>query len=221
MEINMKKLIALVTALVLVFSLVGCGAAQVGTSAVWYTDKEKNTDGIEEKASKEMNNLVDGMMDEGFLKKTATVTVMDPVKQEVVNGKDKGKTKSYGGYKLVGADEGYRFTVNYNESNVNIELYYYEDYDETAEEIISEVKKDGEFTLLEEKEKIKAYISKDEKFLMIYQDSSNDKKNKKQEKEAVSYFTNYEIASDNKVAEETTADQTKENTTPTEETTKA
>lgn len=208
----MKKIIALVTALVLIFSLVGCGAGQVGTSAVWYTDKEKNTDGVEEKASKEMNGLVDCMMDEGFLKKSATVTIMDPVKQEVVNGDDKGKTKSYGGYKLVGADEGYRFTVSYNESNVNIELYYYEDYDETAKDIISEVKRDGEFTLLKEKKKIKAYLSKDEKFLMIYQDSSKDTKNNKQEKEAVSYFTNYEITADDNTTQETTAS--------TEETTK-
>ena len=97
-----------------------------------------------------------------------------------------------------------------------MELYRYDKLNDTAKKIISDVKSKGEFVLAEENEAIPAYLSKNEKFLMIYQDSSSEKKNKNKMKEAIEYFENYGAKDDGKdnkketKAEETTAPETTE-----------
>ena len=202
----MKKLIAIIASIIMVtMCLTGCGGSTASVNPGWYnTEKAK---GAEDKASAEMKELVDLMMDEeGFIDESAVVTEMSPVKQEIVNGDKKGENGKYGGYLLIGAEEGYRFAYKYNESNVNLELYRFGEANDTSKKVIADVKVKGEFVLGEENTSIKAYLSSDEQFLMIYQDSSTEKKNKNKMNSAVKMFEGYSAKEDK--AEETTAETT-------------
>jgi hypothetical protein len=125
--------------------------------------------------------------DDAFISKDTVVQEMSPVEQKDT----KGNTNKYGGYLTVGAEEGWRFTVTYKSTSTNLELYRYDskNLDDTAKDIINSVKSDGKFKLNDTNEDIEAYLSADENFLMIYQDSTNNKKIKKS---AVEFFESYE-----------------------------
>jgi hypothetical protein len=78
---------------------------------------------------------------------------------------------------LIGAKAGKKYT-EYKVKNVTIELYEFDTAKPTAtaDEIISEVKNKGKFSILELPE-VNAYLSDSGKFMMIYNDTSiNDEK---------------------------------------------
>ena len=94
-------------------------------------------------------NMKDGKLDE------STVTVMDA--------------------SLIGAKEGKKFSTAYGGKSITIELYEYDvkNLNDTAKTVVESVKNSGEFTILD-LPSVKAYLSDDEKYLLIYTDSSID-----------------------------------------------
>lgn len=76
---------------------------------------------------------------------------------------------------LIGAKSGNKFTTKYNGKAVTIELYEYDtkNLNDTAKDVIASVEKDGTFTILE-LPAVKAYLSDNGKYLMVYTDSSID-----------------------------------------------
>ena len=103
-------------------------------------------------AKKEYITTKDGKIDE------STVTVMDA--------------------SLIGAKEGKKYATSYGGKAITIELYEYDltnlsKLNDTAKAVIESVKNSGEFTILD-LPSVKAYLSDDEKYLLIYTDSSID-----------------------------------------------
>ena len=76
---------------------------------------------------------------------------------------------------LIGAKEGKKFVTAYGGKAITIELYEYDlkNLNDTAKTVIESVKNSGEFTILD-LPSVKAYLSDDEKYLLIYTDSSID-----------------------------------------------
>jgi PBP1b-binding outer membrane lipoprotein LpoB len=177
-----KTLTLIVSVLLVVVCLAGCGASTTTTSQ--YKD-------VKADMSDSMNALVKNMRSEKYIDEEATVTEMSPVKQEDT----KGNSGEYGGYLTVGAEEGWRFTFTYNSSNVNLELYRYNSkkLSDTGKSIIDSVKNNGYFNIADTSENIEAYLSEDENFLMIYQDSSTEKKNINKKNKVVKYFQSYKV----------------------------
>ena len=79
---------------------------------------------------------------------------------------------------LIGAKEGKKFITAYGGKAITIELYEYDlkNLNDTAKAVIESVKNSGEFTILD-LPSVKAYLSDDEKYLLIYTDSSIDDAN--------------------------------------------
>lgn len=78
----------------------------------------------------------------------------------------------------IGAEKGKKFANTFEAKNITIELYEYnqDKLNETAENILESVKKDGTFSIYSLPD-VPAYISDNGKFLMIYTDASIDNKN--------------------------------------------
>ncbi len=169
----MKKISAILALIILVASLAGCGT----TTAV----KEEKVNLSDELAAVEKV-----LKDEGYIPKDAVKTGMTPVSPE-------GTKKKYGGYLEIGAVEGVRYTFKYNESDVNLELYRYDTdkIEDKGKEVIASVKDKGSFFLADGDEEITAYLSADEKYLMIYQDSSQEKKNQTRTADVIKLFEGY------------------------------
>lgn len=76
---------------------------------------------------------------------------------------------------LVGAENGKKFATSYNGKSITIELYSYNtsNLNDTANEVIESVKKDGTFVILD-LTPVKAYLSDNGKYMMIYSDTSID-----------------------------------------------
>lgn len=77
-------------------------------------------------------------------------------------------------YALIGASDGYRMDkVHVNGSEFSIEIYEFKDTtNENAKAIIDSVKKNGSFTLFGRKVPY-AYMSKNDKYLLIYPDKKS------------------------------------------------
>ena len=187
----MKRTITLVAAiLMLALCITGCAT----------TTQQKD---VKVKLSDTLQTLKDKMVDEGYIpKKDVTNTEMSPVKQKGTDGKE----KEYGGYLSVGAVEGVRYAFKYNNScllytspsprdrsDVNVELYRYDSKKNTdlSKKIIDEVKNHGYFTYEGTDEKVDATLSADDNFLLIYQDSSTEKKNENKKADAEKFFKEY------------------------------
>lgn len=207
----MKRIITLLISVIMVMLFVtGCG-----------TTAQTTNKKVELSAT--LKELKEAMVDGGFIpdKKDSVVeTGMTPVKQK---GTD-GKTQEYGGYLVVGAVEGVRYSFKYNESDVNLELYRFDKdkANDTTKKVIGDVKSTGKFTIGEgdSKEEIEATLSSDETFLLIYQDESTDKKNQTQKADAEKLVKEYKVDSEKstKADEKSDAEETK-GTESTEETT--
>lgn len=76
---------------------------------------------------------------------------------------------------LIGAKEGKKFITAYGGKAITIELYEYDvkNLNDTAKTVVESVKNSGEFTILD-LPSVKAYLSDNEKYLLIYTDSSID-----------------------------------------------
>lgn len=103
-------------------------------------------------AKKEYITTKDGKIDE------STVTVMDA--------------------SLIGAKEGKKYATSYGGKAVTIELYEYDvkNLNDTAKAVVESVKNSGEFTILD-LPPVKAYLSNNGRYIMVYTDASIDDAN--------------------------------------------
>lgn len=106
-------------------------------------------------AKKEYITTKDGKIDE------STVTVMDA--------------------SLIGAKEGKKYATSYGGKAITIELYEYDvrnlnNLNDTAKAVIESVKNSGEFTILD-LPPVKAYLSNNGRYIMVYTDASIDDAN--------------------------------------------
>lgn len=161
----MKKLIALIMMSILTASVfVGCGndplTSGSQTTATTATDKKGNSLEAEEteKISKEdysknLKGLAEYFNDLKYIENEESKT-----------------TKMQ--YKLIGAKAGNRYTIG----TASVELYEFDTkkLNDTAKGIIESVKNQGKFTLYDKE--IEAFLSDNEKYLMIYTDSTADDK---------------------------------------------
>ena len=117
-----------------------------------------------------------------------------------INPKDENKSSEMDA-SLIGAKEGKKFTAiridNKDVSNITIELYEYDmqNQNATADEVVKSVKEDGTFSILELPE-VKAYMSDNGKYLMIYSDkgldeSKTDSDNYKRREEVLEKFKSF------------------------------
>lgn len=168
----MKKLIAATLAVIFITaSFAGCGykdalesnsANTSATSAV----KDENQVNIN---SDDYNDNFDGLCD--YFKDMGYIV-------EKAGAKIEEKNVVEMDYKLVGAENGKKFSTKYNGKSVLVELYSYnsEQLSAEANAVIDSVRKNGTFTILD-LNPVKAYLSDNGKYLMIYTDSSiNDEK---------------------------------------------
>lgn len=82
---------------------------------------------------------------------------------------------------LIGAKEGKKYATSYGGKAITIELYEYDvrnlnNLNDTAKAVIESVKNSGEFTILD-LPPVKAYLSNNGRYIMIYTDSSIDDAN--------------------------------------------
>lgn len=93
---------------------------------------------------------------------------------------------------FIGAKGGDKYQVSFNgNNNVTVELYEFDpkNLNDTAKQIIESVKKDGVFSIMDQK--VPAALSANEKYLMIYKDSNTADQNKAHEKDAVKLFQEF------------------------------
>lgn len=82
---------------------------------------------------------------------------------------------------LIGAKEGKKYATSYGGKAITIELYEYDltnlsKLNDTAKAVIESVKNSGEFTILD-LPPVKAYLSNNGRYIMVYTDSSIDDAN--------------------------------------------
>ena len=152
----MKKLFAAFLAAAM-FAVIATGCFGMGQKQAVATGDEaasQNADDYE-------NNF------EGICNYLASFGYINPVKDNV------DVTYTVMDASLIGADKGRKFTEQ-TQKKATIEIYEYTDQkNATADEVISSVKKDGTFTILE-LPSVNAMLSDNGKFLMIYNDKSID-----------------------------------------------
>ena len=169
----MKKIIsALLMASVIAISAAGCGyndaleqaskANQQTTSASQSSDS--TSDEISKVTDANYKDTFDGlcsyMQDKGYYTDKAVKTEMDA--------------------SFIGAKQGVKYSIS---NNLAIELYEYDTtkLNDTAKEIVKEVKDSNSFTIIEGYPVNAAYLSNNGKYLMIYNDTKIDKNNPKKD----------------------------------------
>lgn len=79
---------------------------------------------------------------------------------------------------LIGAKEGKKYAASYGGKAITIELYEYNvnNLNDTAKAVVDSVKTNGEFTILD-LPSVKAYLSNNGRYIMVYTDDSIDNAN--------------------------------------------
>ena len=159
----MKKIIAALAAAIMI-SVVTTGCFGMGQKAAVATGDEAQS----QEASDYENDF------EGLCNYLASFGYINPLKDNV------DSTYVVMDYALVGAAHGRRYTEQ-TKKKATIEIYDYTDVKSaTADEILAGVKDKGTFTVLGLPE-VKAILSNNGKFMMVYNDKSIDENNKEQE----------------------------------------
>lgn len=167
----MKKIIsALLMASVIAISAAGCGyndaLEQASKANQQTTSASQSSDSTSDETSKvtdaDYKDTFDGlcsyMQDKGYYTDKAVKTEMDA--------------------SFIGAKQGVKYSIS---NNLAIELYEYDTtkLNDTAKEIVKEVKDSNSFTIIEGYPVNAAYLSNNGKYLMIYNDTKIDKDNPK------------------------------------------
>ncbi len=160
----MKKIIPLIMISILIISVfAGCGydplTSGSSVTATTATDDKGNTQATEaqkvskENYSKDLKGLVEYFNDLGYIEN----------EEEMVTEMQ---------YKLIGAKAGNRYV----KGTANVELYEFDtkNLNDTAKAVIESVKNKGKFTLYDKE--VEAYLSDNEKYLMVYTDSAAEDK---------------------------------------------
>ncbi|MCQ4021944.1 MULTISPECIES: hypothetical protein [unclassified Ruminococcus] len=141
---RLKKAVALILAVFIIASFAGCASAP---------QSQSETVKISEFTEKGIKTLCTNLNKEKLVPNEAT-----DMQNEV-----------------IGAIAGYRFTVTLDGGNALVEFYEFDKnkLNDSAKKVISEVKEDGTFNMLDIDE-VKAELSDNEKYLMIYNDAKSE-----------------------------------------------
>lgn len=160
----MKKIIsALLMASVIAISAAGCGyndaleqasKANQQTTSASQSASEQTSKAAEKVYKDSFDGLCSYMQDKGYYTDKAVKTEMDA--------------------SFIGAKQGIKYSIS---NNLAIELYEYDTtkLNDTAKEIVKEVKDSNSFTIIEGYPVNAAYLSDNGKYLMIYNDTKIDK----------------------------------------------
>lgn len=160
----MKKIIsALLMASVIAISAAGCGyndaleqasKANQQTTSASQSASEQTSKEAEKVYKDSFDGLCSYMQDKGYYTDKAVKTEMDA--------------------SFIGAKQGIKYSIS---NNLAIELYEYDTtkLNDTAKEIVNEVKESNSFTIIEGYPVNAAYLSDNGKYLMIYNDTKIDK----------------------------------------------
>lgn len=160
----MKKIIsALLMAFLIAVSAAGCGyndaleqasKANQQTTSASQSASEQTSKEAEKVYKDSFDGLCSYMQDKGYYTDKAVKTEMDA--------------------SFIGAKQGIKYSIS---NNLAIELYEYDTakLNDTAKEIVKEVKDSNSFTIIEGYPVNAAYLSDNGKYLMIYNDTKIDK----------------------------------------------
>lgn len=165
----MKKLFAVILAVCCLSALlVGCGVsdALVQNSNAETTTQAATQDEAPTVKYTDFDNSFDGLCNYFVAMGYTVPKAGDKLDEKTVTDMDSS---------LVGAENGKKYATTYNGKNISVELYCYdtENLNDTAKSIIESVKNDGTFTILDFKP-VKAYLSDNGKYMMVYSDASID-----------------------------------------------
>lgn len=158
----MKKIIALVLAVMLVLSLCACMPNSRGPKIQEVTDPT-NPESIKyTDYADSLDGLCNYFADMGYVYALPDDATGDEIKDPVVMKAD-----------IIGADEGYKFTYIYGSSTIVLELYSYTD---TNSKFYKQAKSEGKITVAEDLDEgtVDAVLSDNGKYLMIYNDSEEN-----------------------------------------------
>lgn len=93
---------------------------------------------------------------------------------------------------VIGAQKGVEYVANVADSKFDVELYYYDldNLNEVANSYVDEIKTTGSFTLLGNS--VPAFISNNNKYMMIYTDTSSKEENLKIRQQVIDLFVNFQ-----------------------------
>lgn len=171
----MKRFIAaiLCVGLIAAFSA-GCGykdALSKENKATQATEATGSLATADEVDSKNFSDDLEGLSN--YFAKKGYITTKD--------GKIDESTVTVMDASLVGAKEGKKYATSYGGKAITIELYEYDltnlsKLNDTAKAVIESVKNSGEFTILD-LPSVKAYLSNNGRYIMVYTDASIDDAN--------------------------------------------
>lgn len=177
----MKKVILLALAAVMLFSFSGCSGAYDTTPS---SASSSGSTSSSSSASTSPNSSASSQIDEGSVDNTLQGLEKYLTGKGAIQGTSTQMDASY-----IGAKSGDKYKYSYEgKDNVTVELYEYDtsSLNDTANKVINSVKKDGKFTILEHD--VKATISDNGKYLMIYTDTANGEKNTAHQTDAEKIF---------------------------------
>lgn len=180
----MKKVILLALAAAMLLSFSGCSGAYDTTPSSASSSGSTSSSSSSSSASTSPNSSVSSQIDEGSVDNTLQGLEKYLTGKGVIQGTSTQMDASY-----IGAKNGDKYKYSYEgKDNVTVELYEYDtsSLNDTANKVINSVKKDGKFTILEHD--VKATISDNGKYLMIYTDTANGEKNTAHQTDAEKIF---------------------------------
>lgn len=151
---NIRKLAALLLAVVLCASLAACAAPQTSVETLETSSTTEDGEPITtEKDPADFEMDVDGMCD--YFEASGLVA---------------GERVQMS-YDVIGAVNGYKYTYQYNDSSVQLELYEFptENIPEAAQTVIDSVRENGSFEILDNT--VPAQLSESGRFMIIYTDA--------------------------------------------------
>lgn len=165
----MKKIIALILTLCCAGALLaGCGVSDAlnQTSKTEATTQAATKDEAPVVKDTDFNDDFDGLCDYFVAMGYTVAKAGEELDEKNVTEMD---------FSLVGAQAGKKFVTAYNGKNITVELYSFDtaNLNDTAKEVIESVKNNGTFTILD-LSPVKAYLSDNGKYMMIYSDASID-----------------------------------------------
>lgn len=171
----MKRFIAAILCIGLIAAVsAGCGykdALSKENKTTQATEATGSVATVDEVDAKNFSDDLEGLSN--YFAKKGYITTKD--------GKIDESTVTVMDASLIGAKEGKKYATSYGGKAITIELYEYDltnlsKLNDTAKTVIESVKNSGEFTILD-LPSVKAYLSNNGRYIMVYTDASIDDAN--------------------------------------------
>lgn len=172
----MKRFIAAILCVGLIAAVsTGCAykdaLSKDNTATTQATEATGNAATVDEVEEKNFEDNLNGLSN--YFAKKGYITTKD--------GKIDESTVTVMDASLIGAKEGKKYATSYGGKAITIELYEYDvrnlnNLNDTAKTVIESVKNSGEFTILD-LPPVKAYLSNNGRYIMVYTDASIDDAN--------------------------------------------